>query len=105
MSLMHRWLKKTFRSAHALRKAQCRQKANKFQPMVEEFEARVVPSTVTVTDNSDAPTDTGSLRYILNNATSGETIDFAPTVRSITLSNVGNTSGLDIVTDVTIIND
>jgi hypothetical protein len=104
---LRNWLKKTFRSPVALKKPQCRQGANKFHPRLEEFEARVVPSTVTVTSNTDDPTDTGSLRYILNHATSGETIDFAASVRTITLSTQSgaNTTGLLLGTNVTIIND
>jgi hypothetical protein len=101
----NRWLKKTFRSAQQLRPSLPHPHA--FQPMLEEFEARVVPTTVTVTSATDDPTDTGSLRYILEHATAGEMIDFASTVRSITLSTQSgaNTTGLVIGTDVTIVND
>ena len=35
-------------------------------------------STCTVTDNSDDPSDTGSLRYCVNNASNGEQINFNP---------------------------
>jgi hypothetical protein len=45
-------------------------------------------TTWTVTDNSDNPGDTGSLRYAIDNAPSGTTIDFAPSVANpITLMN------------------
>jgi hypothetical protein len=67
---------------------------------LEVLEDRSVPSVVTVTSASDDPTDTGSLRYALNNATSGEIIDFAAGVRTIDLS-----STLNIGVDVAITND
>ncbi len=54
---------------------------------VERLEDRCVPSVVTVTSATDDPSDRGSLRYALNNATPGEVIDFAPNVRTIDLSN------------------
>jgi len=72
---------------------------------VEPLEDRSVPSVVTVMSTSDDPTDTGSLRYALNNATPGETIDFAADVRTIDLSNTLNTVGLTIGVNLTITND
>src|SRR5438132_12030122 len=53
---------------------------------IELLEDRLVPSAVTVTSASDDPGDTGALRYALNHATPGETIDFAANVRTINLS-------------------
>ncbi len=55
-------------------------------------------SVCTVTDNSDSPTDTGSLRYAINNAPSGTTIEFARSVTNISLSN----GELDITTNLDI---
>ena len=56
--------------------------------MLEFLEERTLLSVFTVTDNSDSPTDTGSLRYAINNEPSGTTIDFASNVTgTITLTN------------------
>jgi hypothetical protein len=69
------------------------------RPRLERLEGRTLLSTWTVTDNSDSPTDPGSLRYAIRNAPSGTTIDFAPTVGSmITLTNgtLNITTNLDI---------
>jgi hypothetical protein len=52
------------------------------RPRLELLEGRTLLSTWTVTDNSDSPTDTGSLRYAIANAPSGTTINFASTVTS-----------------------
>ena len=65
---------------------------------LEALEERTLLSVWTVTDNSDSPTDTGSLRYAINNAPSGSTIEFAQSVKSITLIN----GELDITTDLDI---
>jgi len=72
---------------------------------VEVLEDRSLPSMVTVTSTSDDPSDTGSLRYALNNATPGESIDFAPNVRTIDLSDTLNSAGLAIGVNLSIIND
>ena len=59
----------------------------------------IVSTTYTVTDKSDNPDDTGSLRYAVDNMPAGTTIDFAQNVTgTITLSN----GPLDITTNVTI---
>lgn len=48
----------------------------------------VYAATYTVTDTSDSTTDTGSLRYAINTAVDGDTINFAPNViGTITLTN------------------
>jgi hypothetical protein len=63
------------------------------------LEQRTLLSTWTVTDNSDSPTDTGSLRHAILNAPSGSTVEFAPTVTGpIVLSNgtLKITKNLDI---------
>jgi predicted outer membrane repeat protein len=52
-------------------------------------------SVWTVTDNSDNPIDTGSLRYAIDNEPSGTTIRFAPNVMNIILA-----STLDINTSL-----
>jgi hypothetical protein len=52
------------------------------RPRLELLEERTLLSTWTVTDNSDSPTDTRSLRYAIANAPSGDTINFAATVTS-----------------------
>jgi hypothetical protein len=58
------------------------------RPRLELLEERTLLSTWTVTNNSDSPTDTGSLRYAIANAPSGATINFAATVTSpIVLTN------------------
>ena len=53
---------------------------------LEALEARWLPSTFTVMDNSDSGSDSMSLRYLLGHVPVGSTIDFAQTVRSITLT-------------------
>jgi hypothetical protein len=58
------------------------------RPRLELLEERTLLSTWTVTDNSDNPTDPGSLRYAILDEPSGTTINFASTVTSpITLMN------------------
>jgi predicted outer membrane repeat protein len=76
-----------------------------YRPRLEVLEDRSTPSLVTVTSVSDDPSDSGSLRHALANATPGETIDFAPNVRAIRLSNTLNTTGLTIPVNLSIIND
>ena len=69
------------------------------RPRLELLEGRTLLSTWTVTDNSDNPTDPGSLRYAILNEPDGTTINFAPTVGSmITLTNgtLNLTTNLDI---------
>ena len=57
------------------------------RPRLEALEERALLSAWTVTDNSDNPSDTGSLRYNVENAPSGSTINFASNVTgTITLS-------------------
>jgi hypothetical protein len=69
------------------------------RPRLELLEERSLLSTWTVTDNSDSPTDTGSLRYAIQNAPSGTTIDFASTVASPIVLTAG---ALKITTDLDI---
>jgi hypothetical protein len=64
------------------------------------LEDRLAPATLTVMDNSDSATDPQSLRYALATANSGDVIDFAPSVRSISLL-----VGLTIGTNVSVVND
>jgi len=87
-------------SSLAPRRPRVRRRTPPVRLRLELLEDRSVPSVVTVTSASDDPSDTGSLRYALKNATSGETIDFAAGVRTIDLS-----STLNIGVDVAIMND
>ncbi len=59
----------------------------------------VYATTYTVTDTADNPTDTGSLRYAVNNAANGDTINFASSVTG-TIYLSGST--LEISNNVTI---
>jgi hypothetical protein len=92
-------------SSLAPRRPRARRRAAPVRLGLELLEDRSVPSAVTVTSVSDDPGDTGSLRYALNHAISGETIDFAADVRTISLSNTLNSAGLTIGVNLTIIND
>ncbi len=47
------------------------------RPSFDRLEERTLLSTWTVTDNSDNPTDIGSLRYAIQSEPSGTTITFA----------------------------
>lgn len=67
--------------------------------MFAPLEARA--QTCTVTDNSDDPTDTGSLRYCVNHAISGETITFAPSLVGQTITE-NQSASLTITTNLTI---
>jgi len=74
-----------------------RRRLIRLQP--EVLEERALLSTFTVTDNTDNPADTGSLRYAINNAPSGSIVQFASSVgNSITLMN----GVLNIKTDLNI---
>jgi hypothetical protein len=67
------------------------------RPAFDRLEERTLLSTWTVTDNSDNPTDTGSLRYAILNEPDGTTINFASTVgKSIMLAG----STLNITTNL-----
>ena len=71
----------------------------RLRPGMELLEVRAMLSTFTVTDNSDNPVDTGSLRYAILHEPGGTTIDFADNVTSpITLTNgsLNITTNLDI---------
>ena len=60
-------------------------------------------TTFTVTDNSDNPTDTGSLRYAVNNATAGSTINFAsPLTGGNTITLIPGNGALQIYGNLTI---
>jgi hypothetical protein len=70
-------------------------------PSFEVLEDRLVPSTLTVTDTSDNPADSGSLRYAISQLGSGSnTINFASNLagQTITLTH----GQLEIDHDVTI---
>src|SRR5690348_11964457 len=51
------------------------------RPRLEVLEGRALLSVLTVTDSSDDPADHGSLRYAIDHAGSGSTIDFAPKLK------------------------
>jgi hypothetical protein len=99
-SFLSHWFSASQRSATASRPA-----FRRVRLAVEVLEDRSMPSVVTVTSTSDNPSDTGSLRYALNNATPGEVIDFAANVRTIDLSNTLNAAGLTIGVNLSITND
>ena len=78
-------------------------KAKKHRPtaklLLEIMEDRITPSTFIVTDLSDNPSDTGSIRYAINNlAAGGNTITFTAPSGTINLTN----GTLTINQDVTI---
>lgn len=60
----------------------------------------VYATTYVVTDTSDSATDTGSLRYAVNNAANGDSINFALSIEGSTIYLSGST--LDISNNVTI---
>ena len=69
-----------------------------FRPLLEALEDRTVPSTLTVTSAADS--GTGSLRYEIAAANSGDTINFAPSLagQTITLTSgaLAITKSLDV---------
>ena len=69
-----------------------------FRPRLEGLEDRTLLSTVTVTNNDDS--GPGSLRAAIAAASSGETINFAPSLRgqtiTLTSGELDITQGLDI---------
>src|SRR5262249_26551463 len=82
-----RWLQMIehrFRRATRKRQARAGLRQPRFVPRLEALEDRVVPSTLTVTNNTDS--GAGSLRAQIAAANPGDTIDFAPYVHSITLT-------------------
>ena len=69
------------------------------KPMLEVMEDRITPSNFTVTDLTDDPSDTGSIRYAINNLAAGSnTIIFSTPSGTIDLTN----GTLTIDQDVTI---
>jgi hypothetical protein len=71
------------------------------RPRLEALEDRWAPAALwTVSDASASASDPQSLRFALGHAQQGDTIDFAPWVRSI-----GLCAGLDVRTNVSIVND
>src|SRR5260370_28946289 len=56
----------------------------RFVPRVEALECRALPSTLTVLNNADS--GDGSLRAMLAQASSGATINFAPSLAGQTLT-------------------
>ena len=80
------WLRNWKSNPGARGQAQRRSAARRFRPRLEVLEDRLVPSTVTVTNNLDS--GRGSLRYEIAHAQNKDTIVFAPSLdgQTITLS-------------------
>ncbi len=97
--LLFSWLRKRTTEGPQTRRAPVRKPDSRFRPQLEVLEGRLVPSTLTVTNNLDS--GKGSLRYEIAHATTkNSTIVFAPSLdgQTITL-----TSGqLNITTGLTI---
>src|SRR4051812_18654029 len=68
-----------------------------FRPLLEVFEDRLCPSTLTVMNNSDH--NAGSLRSAITAASSGDTIKFANSVHNIVLT----TGELDLTKNLSIV--
>jgi hypothetical protein len=68
----------------APRRTICLQKRSVYRPTLLALEARDLPSTITVLNNADS--GAGSLRAAVLSANSGDTITFAPSISSITLT-------------------
>jgi hypothetical protein len=67
------------------------------RPRLEFLEGRTLLSVWTVTDNTDNPNDTASLRYAIDNEPDGTIIRFAPNVTNIILGSPLNiNTNLDI---------
>ena len=64
-----------FLRAHQSSPKTARLRRRTFRPTLEDLECRALPSTLTVTDLSDS--DPGSLRAMINQASPGDTINFA----------------------------
>jgi hypothetical protein len=80
-------------------RAKHRPAAPRFRPRLEVLEDRIVPSTLTVTNNLDNGS-AGSLRYEIAHAKKGDTIVFAPSLDGQTIVLGG--SELDIAKNLTI---
>jgi hypothetical protein len=75
--------------------------SRRYRPRLEALEDRLAPALLwTVTDGGDSVFDPQSLRFAMLLAQPGDTIDFAPAVRKISLG-----SGLEVRTNVSIVND
>jgi hypothetical protein len=103
-SLFRTWLqamkRKALSGARTRREAK-RTRPTQFVPRLESLDDRIVPSTLTVTNNLDAGiAGAGSLRGEIVAAQSGDTIDFAPGLagQTITLTSgeLAITKSLDI---------
>jgi serine/threonine protein kinase len=93
-------IRATDAEADAVSEASQSRPAPSWRPQLDRLEDRLAPATLTVLNTSDSASDIQSLRYALANAQPGDVIDFAATVRSISLS-----GGLSIGTNVSVIND
>ncbi len=105
--MIHNWARKE-RSA-GRRTAEARQRNRwRMRPTLLALEDRQLLSTFTVTDTSDNPSDTGSLRYAIDQANANNqanTINFGPlfnTPQTITLTDteleLSDTGGLQTIT-------
>src|SRR5947209_19541184 len=81
---VHQWL--------GSRKTPAAKPESAVRPWLEWLEGRWLPSSFTVTDNSDDPADGNSLRYALNHLTAGgNTIEF--NIAGSTTIAVGSVTG------------
>jgi predicted outer membrane repeat protein len=87
------WLRRQWLGCTLILRLAMVRTVHRFRPMLEPLEDRTVPAPniFTVTDNSDDPNDTGSIRYAFNNLNGDvlNIINFDPTMagKTITLTN------------------
>src|ERR1019366_5485891 len=97
MFFFTRWIMRTLESGArnpGPTRTRCPRRQPSFRPVFELLEDRTVPSGFLVTDTSDLASDTGSLRYAMVHAASGDSINFASTLsgQTIDLTNIGDNS-------------
>jgi hypothetical protein len=93
------WLHKRLTGQSQTRRTPARKPTPRFRPQLEALEDRLVPSTLTVTNNLDDGS-AGSLRYEIGKAHNGDTIKFAPSLDGQRIELNG--SELDITKSLTI---
>ena len=84
MSRLSQWFQSLRRPTGTVKKNAAKAKPLGFRPRIELLEDRLTPSTLTVTSNADS--GAGSLRNTIATANSGDTIIFASSIHSITLT-------------------
>jgi Bacterial Ig-like domain (group 3) len=87
MKILPSWLTRTFGAKKIAKPRPRRTRLN-----LEQLEERITPSTFTVTDLTDNPSDTGSIRYAIiqvnaDTSAAADTIDLTGVSGTITLSN------------------